>query len=126
MLDAFESAGRMSIVELGAAASWKLKGQGNANAVFEFIGTDSDKVTRKLRGIFQHSWSFGASCESFTILQAGQVLRVRKQKLPLDTHSDNSKELQLLEREIWDSVTNDWSSGVLHTAHSFDVRDHHS
>lgn len=124
--DAFESAGRMSIVDLGAAASWKLKGQGNANAVFEYIGTDADKVRSGLSGIFQHSRSLGASCESLTILQAGQVLRVRKQKLLLDTHSDTPTELQLLEREIWGSLINDWSSGVLYTAHSFNVRAHHS
>ena len=116
----------MSIVELGAAASWKLKGQGNANAVFEFIGTDSDKVVLGLSGVLQHSCSLGASCGSLTILQAGQVLRVRKQKLPLDTHSDNPKKLQLLEREIWGDVINDWSSGVLHTAQSFGVRAPHS
>ncbi|CAK0784741.1 hypothetical protein CVIRNUC_007945 [Coccomyxa viridis] len=77
----------MSIVDLGAAASWKLKGQGNANAVFEYIGTDADK--------------------------AGQVLRVRKQKLLLDTHSDTPTELQLLEREIWGSLINDWSSEAI-------------
>ena len=125
-MDVFENAGRMSIVDLGVAASWKLKGQGNANAVFEFIGTDADKVRSGLSGVLQHSWSFGASCESLTILQAGQVLRVRKQKLPLESHGDNSTELQLLEREIWGSMINDRSSGVLRTADSFYVREHHS
>ncbi|CAL5223185.1 g5659 [Coccomyxa viridis] len=64
------------------ASCWRLKGQGNANAVFAYAS-----------GKEHH------------------VLRVRKEKLPENTHPETSEALAGLEKKVWEGVITDWGSG---------------
>lgn len=92
--------------ELEDTRYWKLKGQGNANAVFAYA-PDSVRLPKKYHEVFRHEPS--VTEDSY----AQRVIRVRKEKLPENSRLETS---QCLEKNIWDGTITDWGPGMPHRA----------
>ena len=93
--------------EPGIARLWKLKGQGNANAVFAYT-PDETRVPSTHHDSVRHDLSYPRE----VVIRAHHVLRIRKVKLPENNPLATKEGLADLEEKIWNGIITDWSPGV--------------